>query len=54
MNVTPLARPFFEQSTLTVAEELLDKFLIFNGFKGIITETEAYIAKDDPARRASQ
>ena len=54
MKITPLMRPFFEQSTLTVAEDLLGKLLVFNGFRGIITETEAYIGKDDPACHAAR
>lgn len=54
MQIAPLTRPFFEQPTLTVAEELLGKILIFNDFKGIITETEAYIGKDDPACHAAR
>ncbi|MDP3372161.1 MAG: DNA-3-methyladenine glycosylase [Candidatus Paracaedibacteraceae bacterium] len=54
MNITPLTRKFFEQPTLKVAEDLLGKLFVFNNFKGIIIETEAYIGIDDPACHAAR
>lgn len=54
MNGTQLTRNFFEQPTLNVAKELLGKLLVFNEFKGYITETEAYIGIDDPACHAAR
>lgn len=47
-----LKRSFFNRSTLIVAEELLGKVLVFNEYKAIITETEAYMGFDDPASHA--
>ncbi len=47
-----LLRDFFNRPTLIVAQELLGKALVFRNFLGIITETEAYIGKDDPACHA--
>lgn len=47
-----LSRDFFDRSTLLVAEELIGKVLLFNGQKGLITETEAYMGFDDPASHA--
>ncbi|MDP3936255.1 MAG: DNA-3-methyladenine glycosylase [Alphaproteobacteria bacterium] len=49
-----LARSFFEQGTLTVAQELIGARLHFKNHSGIITETEAYIGKDDPACHAAK
>jgi len=51
---TKLTRSFFNQPTLDVAKSLLGKQLVFNHFCGIITETEAYIGKDDPACHAAK
>jgi DNA-3-methyladenine glycosylase len=48
-----LTRSFFNQSTLTVAQDLLGKLLVFKDKKGIITETEAYFGFDDPASHAA-
>ena len=52
-----LQRKFFERETVTVAKELLGKRLLrkIHGIKldGIITETEAYRGKDDPASHAA-
>ena len=48
----PLSRDFFERHTVDVAQDLLGKVLVFNGFKGIISETEAYRGTDDPASHA--
>ncbi len=45
---------FYERSTLMVAQELLGKTLVFKGIRGTITETEAYIGKDDPACHAAK
>ena len=49
-----LTRNFFEQPTLTVAQQLLGKTLVFKEHTGIITETEAYIGQDDPACHAAR
>ena len=49
-----LSIDFFNQPTLTVAKELLGKKIICNNLSGIITETEAYIGKDDPACHAAK
>lgn len=49
----PLSRSFYTRDTVSVAENLLGKTLVrkINGttVSGIITETEAYRYKDDPA-----
>jgi DNA-3-methyladenine glycosylase len=56
--MTPLKRDFFAQPTLTVAKELLGKYLVreVNGqrLSGIIVETEAYIGPNDSASHASK
>jgi len=49
-----LSREFYEQSTLEVAKELIGKVMVFDSFEGVITETEAYIGKDDPACHAAR
>lgn len=49
-----LLRPFFEQPTVIVAQELLGKRLLLGSFQGIITETEAYRGEDDPACHAAK
>ncbi len=49
-----LNRTYFENPTLDVAQDLIGKVMVFENFKGIITETEAYIGKDDPACHASR
>lgn len=49
-----LSRDFFLQPTLTVAQHLLGKMLVFNDASGLITETEAYIGQDDPACHAAR
>jgi DNA-3-methyladenine glycosylase len=48
-----LNRSFFNRPTLIVAQELLSKILVFNNYKGYITETEAYIGNNDPACHAA-
>lgn len=50
----PLVRSFFEQPTLDATEQLLGKQLIFETNRGIITEAEAYIGRDDPACHAAK
>ncbi|MBN8827351.1 MAG: DNA-3-methyladenine glycosylase [Sphingobacteriia bacterium] len=47
-----LDRSFYEQDSLEVARSLLGKTLVFNNYKGIITETEAYMGFEDPASHA--
>ena len=54
MTQYPLKRNFFNQPTLEVAKNLLGKMLVFEGFSGFVTETEAYIGQDDPACHASK
>ncbi|MBI2707604.1 MAG: DNA-3-methyladenine glycosylase [Proteobacteria bacterium] len=49
-----LERDFFNRPTLTVAQELLGKIMVFGGAGGIITETEAYIGQNDPACHAAR
>ncbi|QUC65140.1 DNA-3-methyladenine glycosylase [Nitrosopumilus sp. K4] len=54
MNILP--REFYLQNTVTVAKKLLGKKIVRNlgehKIIGIITETEAYRHKDDPASHA--
>ena len=56
MRYSKLCRDFYERNTLTVAKELLGKYLIHNSIEGItvgkIVEVEAYIGPDDPASHA--
>lgn len=49
-----LKRDFFERPTLTVAEELIGKTMVFRGTPAVITETEAYVGEDDPACHAAR
>lgn len=53
-----LTHAFFEQDTLTVAQELLGATLVFTGTKGLrkgrIIEVEAYIGPDDLASHAAR
>jgi DNA-3-methyladenine glycosylase len=49
-----LSHDFFNRPTVTVAQELLGKLLVFGPMAGIITETEAYIGQDDPACHAAR
>lgn len=44
----PLPKTFFEKNTITVAKNLLGKYLIHKNLIGKIVETEAYL-QDDPA-----
>ena len=52
----PIPRKFYERDTVIVAKELVGKKIIRvdnkSTFSGIITETEAYRASDDPASHA--
>lgn len=47
-----LTRSFFNRPTLTVAKQLLGKFLVKGGKIGQINEVEAYIGDIDPACHA--
>jgi len=49
-----LGKRFFNKPTVDLAKALLGKYLILNNLKGIITETEAYLYKDDPGCHASR
>jgi DNA-3-methyladenine glycosylase len=49
-----LPRKFFDRPTITVAQELLGKTLVYNNHRGRITETEAYLGLDDPASHAAR
>jgi DNA-3-methyladenine glycosylase len=57
-NLEILPRKFYQRDTVKVAKELLGKTLVrkINGkiLTGIITETEAYAGKNDPASHASR
>lgn len=54
--MTKLKRDFYERDTLTVAKELLGKYLVHNSTEGTtigkIVETEAYIGPSDPGSHA--
>lgn len=49
-----LDRAFYAQPTVTVAQALLGKELVFGPYRGYITETEAYVAASDPACHAAR
>lgn len=49
-----LPRTFFDRPTITVAQELLGRTLVYQNHQGRITETEAYIGQDDPACHAAR
>jgi DNA-3-methyladenine glycosylase len=49
-----LKRSFFEKPTLQVAQALLGKTIFFKDKSIIINETEAYLAKGDPACHAAK
>ena len=53
----PLPRSFYNRPTLTVAKEMLGKFLVHKiadtMLAGKIVETEAYIGETDPACHAA-
>ena len=55
-NMRKLKRDFYERDTLTVAKELLGKYLVHNSTEGTtigkIVETEAYIGPSDPGSHA--
>lgn len=52
MNKRKLSKKFYARPCVQVAQDLLGKILVFRGFQGIITETEAYRGSDDPASHA--
>ena len=47
-----LNQSFFNRHTVDVAQDLIGKILVVNGIHSIITETESYRGKDDPASHA--
>ena len=47
-----LTHEFFKRNTTEVALDLLGCELVFNNYRGIITETESYRGYDDPASHA--
>jgi DNA-3-methyladenine glycosylase len=49
-----LKRAFFERSSVSVAQELLGKTLVWGRFSGVITETEAYGGAEDAASHGAQ
>jgi len=49
-----LQKDYFLQPTLDVAQDLLGKVLVFKNYRGVITETEAYVGRDDPACHAAR
>ena len=49
-----LSRNFFNRCTLTVAQDLLGKVMVFGSMAGVITETEAYRGQNDPACHAAR
>ena len=54
MSLRRLSWDFFEKNTVEVAQNLLGKIMVFQNFKGIIFETEAYRGSDDPASHAQR
>jgi DNA-3-methyladenine glycosylase len=55
-DMKKIKRDFYERDTLTVAKELLGKYLVHNSTEGTtigkIVETEAYIGPSDPGSHA--
>lgn len=49
-----LDRSFFAQDTNTVSTSLIGKLICCHALQGIITETESYIGKEDPACHAAK
>lgn len=49
-----LSHDFFNRPTVSVAQELLGKIMVFGQMAGIITETEAYVGREDPACHAAR
>lgn len=47
-----LGRDFFNRHCTEVARELLGQVLVFDRYRGVITETESYRGLDDPASHA--
>jgi DNA-3-methyladenine glycosylase len=54
IHTNKLQRDFFEAPTITVARGLIGKKLVWKQKELIITETEAYVGKDDEACHASR
>lgn len=54
MKAKKLKRDFFARDTVTVAQDLLGRGLVFHEHRGRITETEAYVGQDDPACHAAR
>ena len=49
-----LCKNFFEQPTVTVAQNLIGTTLVYQDREIIITETEGYVGEDDPACHAAK
>lgn len=47
-----LSDSFYKRNAVEVAKDLIGKNLVFNNYRGIITETEAYRGSDDEASHA--
>ena len=54
MAYSTLKPEFYQRDTLTVARELLGKFLVKDDLKLMITEVEAYLGPQDLASHASK
>lgn len=52
LPLAKLDRDFFNRHSTEVAVDLLGQILVFNNWRGIITETEGYRGADDPACHA--
>jgi len=49
-----LTHDFFNRPTVQVAKDLIGARMVFGGREVIITETEAYVGRDDPACHAAR
>ncbi len=49
-----LPREFYDRDAVTVAQELLGKYLVVKDKRKVITGTEPYLGKEDPASHNEQ